>query len=287
MAYFVSPIGNSQFIDANGDPLIGGKVHTYLAGSTTPAATYTDNTGSTPQANPIILNALGAPASPIWLGEGIAYKFVVKDADDVTLSGLGGDNIEGVNDAATSASEWVESGYVPTYLSATTFSVPGDQTDTLLVGRRLRTTNTAGLRYSSITVSAFAAGITTVTVVNDSGTLDSGLSLVAYGLLSPLPMSIPFLATLSAKGSYTFPGGLIVKWGNVVTSGVGDVGDTFTTAFPASLYAVTVSPVDAGGSANIVASLGAVSTTAVNIGAYVGSTGARATATVYYFAIGR
>jgi hypothetical protein len=94
-------------------------------------------------------------------------------------------------------------------------------------------------------------------------------------------------ATVASKGSYTLPGGLIVKWGNVVTSASADVADTFATAFPAAFYAGFVSHVDGGGSGNIVASLGTVSTTGVNIGAYVGSTGARATATVYYFAIGR
>lgn len=191
MAFFFSPVGNTQFFDANGDPLVGGKLYTYLAGSTTPTATYTSNTGATPQANPIILNSLGVPANPIWLAEGISYKFVVKDSTDVTLSGLGADNIEGVNDAATSASEWVASGFVPTYLTATTFSVPGDQTDTLLVGRKLRTSNTAGSIYSRITVSSFGAGVTTVTVVNDSGVLDAGLSSVSYGLLSPATPSLP------------------------------------------------------------------------------------------------
>jgi hypothetical protein len=191
MAYFLSPIGNEQQFDANGDPLVGGKILTYLAGSTTPTATYTDDTGGTPQANPIILNALGLPDSsaPIWLAEGVAYKFVFQDADGVATRAPV-DDISGVNDAATSASEWVESGFVPTYVSATSFTVPGDQTDTLLAGRRVKTTNTAGTVYSSISASVFGAA-TTVTVVNDSGTLDSGLSAVSYGVLSPSNRSIP------------------------------------------------------------------------------------------------
>jgi hypothetical protein len=94
-------------------------------------------------------------------------------------------------------------------------------------------------------------------------------------------------ATLASAGSYTLPGGLILKWGNVVTSGAGDVTATFATAFPNTFYAALVSPVDGSGSGNIVAALGAVSTTGINVGAYVGSTGARASSTVYYLAIGR
>jgi len=55
-----SPIGNGQqwFTNA-GVPLSGGKINTYAAGTTTPIATYTDNTGATPNANPIILDSTG------------------------------------------------------------------------------------------------------------------------------------------------------------------------------------------------------------------------------------
>ena len=204
MAQFLSPIGNDQIIDANGDPLTGGQIETYLAGSTTPTATYTDDTGGTPQSNPIILNSLGYPTlGAVWLTGGISYKFVIKDADGATLRTI--DDISGINDASVSQSEWVESGFTPTYISATSFSVPGDQTPLLQINRRLRTTNTSGLVYSSISNSVFAAGITTVTLVNDSTTLDPGLSLVAYGLLSASNPSVPLLQSL--KGTLPIANG--------------------------------------------------------------------------------
>lgn len=190
MAYFLSPIGNSQFFDSSGNPLNGGKIYTYLAGSSTASATYTDNTGATPQANPIVLNSLGLASSPIWLAGGVAYKFVVKDAADVTLETV--DNISGINDnTAATLTEWVLSGLTPTYINATSFSVAGDQTAILTVGRRTKTTNTAGLIYSRISVSSYETGITTITVVNDSGVLDAGLSVVAYGFLSSVESSLP------------------------------------------------------------------------------------------------
>jgi hypothetical protein len=75
------PNGKQQYTDANGAPLVGGKVHTYEAGTTTPKATYSDAGGTTPNTNPIILDARGE-ALIYWDG---SYKVVVKDADDNTL----------------------------------------------------------------------------------------------------------------------------------------------------------------------------------------------------------
>ena len=48
-----------QFFTDSGDPLSGGKLFTYAAGTTTPLTTYTSSSGSTPNTNPIILNAAG------------------------------------------------------------------------------------------------------------------------------------------------------------------------------------------------------------------------------------
>jgi hypothetical protein len=202
MPLYLAPVCNGQTFDANGDPLNGGQIETYLAGSSTPAATYTDDTGGTPQSNPIILNSLGYPTlGPIWLTGGVSYKFVIKDSLGVTLRTI--DDISGVNDASVSQSEWLESGLVPTYINATSFSVPGDQTMVLQTGRRIRTQNTSGFIYSTISNSVFAAGITTVTVVNDSGTLDAGLTLVAYALLAATPLSVPDLPGSKITGAYT------------------------------------------------------------------------------------
>lgn len=227
MSFFLSPIGNEQQFNANGEPLNGGKVLTYLAGSTTPTATYTDNTGATQQANPIILNSLGLPASPIWLNGGITYKFVIQDANSVTLRTV--DNISGINDTTGAQTEWVSSGFVPTFISATSFSVPGDQTGILQIGRRLRTQNTAGLIYSRITNSVFAATITTVTVVNDSGALDSGLSSVAYGLAAPISPSLPnSVAVRDTMG--------------ITTALQNQEGIAYTTTGTSTAYTLTPSP---------------------------------------------
>jgi hypothetical protein len=78
----VTPIPKTQFIDANGVPIAGGKVYTYVAGTTIPQASYTDYTGATANTNPVILDARGE--ANIWLGEA-TYKFKLTDADDVEI----------------------------------------------------------------------------------------------------------------------------------------------------------------------------------------------------------
>lgn len=67
--------------DANGDPLAGGMVYSYLAGTVTPASTYADRDETTPNANPVVLDANGA--ADIYLATGTVYKLIVTDADDV------------------------------------------------------------------------------------------------------------------------------------------------------------------------------------------------------------
>lgn len=203
MAAYLSPIGNDQTIDSNGNPLVGGFWEVFLAGTTTPVTTYTSNTGLTPQAASIVLDASGRTANPIWITGGVPVKFRLSSAASVVL--LTVDNVSGINDPSNigAVSEWVQYGAAPTYVSATSFSVTGDQTNTFQIGRRLKSVNTGGTRYSTITNSVYGA-VTTVTVTNDSGTLDSGLSIVSYGLLAAINPSVP--ATYVKTGLATASG---------------------------------------------------------------------------------
>lgn len=77
----------AQFFDNNGAPLAGGKIYSYYAGTTTPLATYTSDTGITAHTNPIILNAAGrVPTGEIWIESAQRYKFIVKTSADVLIS---------------------------------------------------------------------------------------------------------------------------------------------------------------------------------------------------------
>lgn len=86
----------AQFFDDNGDPLAGGKVYSYVAGTTTPKATYTTNVGNVANTNPIILDAAGRTTNEIWLEVGVQYKFIVKTSTDTLIGTY--DNLPAIND---------------------------------------------------------------------------------------------------------------------------------------------------------------------------------------------
>lgn len=75
------PVPTTQFLDANGDPLVSGKVFTYISGTTTNQASFTDSGGGTANANPVILDSAGR--ANIWLTDGLAYTIVLKTSADV------------------------------------------------------------------------------------------------------------------------------------------------------------------------------------------------------------
>ena len=70
-----------QFLDANGNPLAYGKVYSYVAGSATLQATYSDREGTIQNSNPVNLDAAGR--ANIFLGIGEQYKITVKNVNDV------------------------------------------------------------------------------------------------------------------------------------------------------------------------------------------------------------
>ena len=88
-----------QFLDNSGNPLAGGKVHTFQAGTSTPKAAFTDATAATAHPNPIILDSSGR--AQIWLS-GTAYKLDIDDSTDVDIIEL--DNVPATSIAGASIS---------------------------------------------------------------------------------------------------------------------------------------------------------------------------------------
>lgn len=123
MAVNLSSLGGAagQFFDNNGDPLTGGKIYTYAAGTTTPLQTYTTSTGNTPHSNPIILDAAGrVPGGEIWLTNGVEYKFAVKTSVDVQIAVY--DDIYAVSNV-TLPIDASNVGYVPPFTNSVATTV--------------------------------------------------------------------------------------------------------------------------------------------------------------------
>lgn len=73
-----------QVFDDDTAFLSGGKVYTYEAGTTTPKVTYSDPDCSVENTNPVILDSRGE--ADIYAPDDETYKFVITDADDVTIN---------------------------------------------------------------------------------------------------------------------------------------------------------------------------------------------------------
>ena len=90
MSVTLSPPPKLQFFDAYGNPLSGGLLYSYTAGTSTPLATYNDASGTTFNTNPVILDSRGE--ANVWLGAA-SYKFKLATAANVELWTV--DNIGG------------------------------------------------------------------------------------------------------------------------------------------------------------------------------------------------
>ena len=83
----ISPNPFLQLFTDTGQPLTGGQLWTYVAESGTYAVTYADVNLTTPNPNPIVLNAAGrVPSGAIFLTPGQSYKYVLQDVTGTTLA---------------------------------------------------------------------------------------------------------------------------------------------------------------------------------------------------------
>lgn len=109
-------IPTPQYMDTSGRPAVGYKLNSYAGGTTTPLATYSEVTLTTPNTNPVVGDSNGYFGS-IFCDPDTAYKFVMTDADDVVIwtqdncyAGVGSDAIEEGNlaDDAVSTAKIVD-----------------------------------------------------------------------------------------------------------------------------------------------------------------------------------
>lgn len=140
----------AQLFDNNGNPLSGGKLYTYEAGTTTPLTTYTSSTGVTPHTNPIILDAAGrVPGGEIWLDYFNRYKFVVKTSTDVLISTY--DNIGGSFNTSTLLANFTGDG---TQTEFTLPSIPSSENNTqVFINGVYQQKNTYAIGAATLTFS--------------------------------------------------------------------------------------------------------------------------------------
>jgi hypothetical protein len=96
--FLISPKDIYSALDDNGNPLSGGRLYTYVAGSSTPTPTFTDAGGNVENSNPVVLDARGE--APVWLSDEMVYKFVlrmpspdnttIRTTDNITANSGGG-----------------------------------------------------------------------------------------------------------------------------------------------------------------------------------------------------
>lgn len=96
------PVLQTRYFSDDGLPLAGCKLYSYIAGTSTPLTTYTDEAGTVPNANPVVFDANGA--ANVWLGNRF-YKFILTDAADVVQFTV--DNVDG-GDSGAGSSTWAE-----------------------------------------------------------------------------------------------------------------------------------------------------------------------------------
>ena len=210
---FLSPILNDAQFSDDGTFLVGGLIWVYEAGTTTPATAYTGPTEVSAWTNPIVLNARGETGGEIWLDSETTYKLILEapplqgSTHGVVISTF--DNINGVYvpPPAEESANWIEfDASTPVYLTATSFSVTGDQTSIFQFNRRIKAITSGGPGspiFATVRTAVYSSGVTTVTVVCDSGNLDNGLTIVYYGFIESDPSSIPKAVLTGSYASAT------------------------------------------------------------------------------------
>lgn len=180
MSYALAPYETRIYLDDNGDPLNGGFVYTYVTGSSTPATTYSDSSG-TQNTNPIELDSSGR--CQIYLNPAVAYKFSVTDADGNPV-GYTVDPVNAVNAGTSGLGEIFVFGSNSSSPITQTSYASGATFDKLQPGSAVYAVDTANLPAGTyklqVTGVQTTSGTLTVAIVNlSAGAPDTPLATCA------------------------------------------------------------------------------------------------------------
>lgn len=159
MAY-LNPSPKMQFFDANGAPLVSGKLYTYAAGTLTPLATYIDQAQSGTNTNPVILDSRGE--ANVWLSTTGLYKWILKDSTDATIW-----TVDNIGYQYLTANDLYDQGIEIDLASATTTDI-GAQNSCFLRITGANNITSLGTNYNGPRYLRFAG---TLTITHNASTL--------------------------------------------------------------------------------------------------------------------
>lgn len=214
----IAPFGRFRAFDASGDPLNGGKLYTYEAGTTTPKATYTDAGGLTANANPVVMDSEGY--ADVWLGSG-GYKFILKTSADATLwtqDDIGGDseNAFGGQVVDTATNLVITSAHKNAVINCTaalTLTLPDAASAKEGFYFSVKNTHASG----AVTIDPDASEL-----IDGAATLAIGAGQSALIICTGTAWRSLFFATVSATGDNTFSGSATFT-GKVMTPDDGEL----------------------------------------------------------------
>jgi len=179
----LTPWPKPQFLDSNGNPVSGGKLCVYLAGTTTPTTTWSDVTLSVANSNPIVLNSAGRPTSgAIYLASTTSYKYVLLTAGtDGTCS--------------TGTTVWTQDNISPVPVNHADEDVTGTAGENLTAGQAVYLSDgsggkTAGRWYRADSTNTYSSTLPEIGMVPSSitsgatGTIRLGGSVTGLSSLT-------------------------------------------------------------------------------------------------------
>jgi hypothetical protein len=190
----INPL-NQFFDQPSGLPLTNGKIYIGEENKDPeqfPITVYWDEAGLVPAIQPIRTTS-GYPTrngSPAILYVNSLYSMRVRNQGNSQVFYIASAGTP----PAVVPTPFIDTGLVPSFATANTFTVTGDQTSIFLpdglANLRVRMTLGSGFVYGTVTNAGFGA-LTTVTLTMDSTSLDASLSAVATSFLQPSPNAIP------------------------------------------------------------------------------------------------
>ena len=209
MTVAISPLfNNPQYFDNQGNPLSGGLIYQYEAGSfTVEATTYSNAAGTMPNPNPIVLDSSGRAPTEVYLTNGTSYNLVLKMPDGTTILTYS-DNVVGVQPVSAGVAGinvWNTVTENIGWVSPTQFTVAGNQTLQFAVNNRARLQTTdETYHYGTVVAVAFNNPNTQVTIVNDSGVIPNDITHAAWSTLVSWGMTVD-AGGVSYVPSFTYP----------------------------------------------------------------------------------